>query len=373
MIRFLIMFLFFGLHVSLPARAQVLTDAALQQTILKATDNIYGYDFAEANQHIAQLRARYPQHPVGPLLKAVSLLWQYMPLADHKEATAQFAQAVEQSIGLSEKLLAKNKNDPEGVFFALTAHGYMALKHNNEKEQMKAVGESRRAYGYMKSGFKLMERNPEFYFTTGLYNYYIERYPMDHPIVKPFMFFFQDGSMPLGLQQMDIAAKRAIFTRVETCYYLANIYLKHENQPAKALGYLKFLTDKYPNNPLFQMRYAESLLLLGRYAEARPVMQRMGQFVGNRLMPLALRAFEGLLAERADHNDRAATEQYQAALKLKGSHAYTAEYQNVAYAGLARIAARAGQRDPAKNYYRKVLEKTEYIGLQREARAFLKE
>jgi Tfp pilus assembly protein PilF len=185
------------------------------------------------------------------------------------------------------------------------------------------------------------------------------------------MIFFQDGNMALGLQQMDVASKRAVFTRIETSYYLANIFLKHENQPGRALPYLKFLTEKYPNNPLFWMRYAETLLLLGRYAEARPVVARLRQFP-NRMLVLALHVFDGLLAERADGSDKAAAEQYRAALPLKGYHAYTAEYQSFANAGLARIAARANQRDQARAYYKKVLEVTEYVGLQREARAFLK-
>ncbi len=359
------------LLLTLPLRAQVLTDASMRQTILTATDNIYGYDFAEANTAIESLRRQYPLHPVGPLLKAISLLWQYMPLEENKTATAQFSQLIEQSIQLSEKMLERNKNDPEGVFFALTAHGYMALRHNNEKEQLKAVGESRRAYGYMKSGFKLMDRNPEFYFTTGLYNYYVERYPLDHPIVKPFMFLFQNGNMALGLQQMDTASKRAIFTRIETSYYLANIYLKHESQPGKAIGYIKFLTDKFPNNPLFQMRYAETLLSMGHYAEARPVIARLRQFP-NRMLAVAINTFDGILAERADKSDAAAAERYRAALPLKSYHAYTEEYQSFANAGLARIAARANQREQARAYYKKVLDVTEYTGLQREAKAFLK-
>ncbi|MEZ0611599.1 hypothetical protein ACAW74_24015 [Fibrella sp. WM1] len=47
---------------------------------------------------------------------------------------------------------------------------------------LKAVGESRKAYVYMKDGFQLMDKNVEFYFSTGLYNYYVERYPIGHSV-----------------------------------------------------------------------------------------------------------------------------------------------------------------------------------------------
>lgn len=357
------------LLVPVVAQAQVLTDSSLQQTILKALDHIYNFEFAEAEPYIRQIRARYPQHPVGPVLKAVQTQWQYFPIKNNPAATAQFVQAATQALDLCEKRLDKDDKDPEAIFFALTAHGYMALKYNNEREQMKAVGESRRAYRYMKDGFKLMDKNPEFYFTTGLYNYYVERYPMDHPIVKPLMFFFQNGDMALGIRQMETAAKRGLFTRTETNYYLAHLFLKYENQPARALSYTKALTDKYPDNPFYNMLNTEALLLTGRYADAQPALQHLRQ-MPYKWLNVAVAAFGGLVAEKAQHNDREAMDYYQSALKQPVVDNYTKEYHAFANAGLARIAARAGNHDLAKAHYKKVLDMAEYQSLQQEAKAF---
>ncbi|WP_246202326.1 tetratricopeptide repeat protein [Spirosoma agri] len=364
-----IFFLLSFLCLSVLARAQALTESGLQQTVLKTLDLIYNFEFTEADVLIRQIQTRYPQHPISPILRATQLELQYLPLHENKAATAQFIQAANQGLDLAKKMLDKNENDPEGVFFALTAHSYLASLYNNKGESLKAVGESKKAYNFLRTGFDLANKNPDFHFTSGLYNYYIERYPMDHSIVRPFMFFFQDGDMAQGLKQMDMAARKGAFMRVGANYYLAHIYLKHEMSPSKAAVYTKYLADKYPNNPLFGMINAEALLLSGRYAEARPYVQRLKQ-MSNKLVPLAVNTFEGMLAEYADKDDKEALQFYEAGLKLPFSESYTKEYHAFDYSGIARIAARANDPNRAKMYYKKALAVGEYKSLVREAKAY---
>ncbi|WP_420149336.1 tetratricopeptide repeat protein [Spirosoma sp.] len=357
------------LCLSLNVQAQVIQDPVAQQLILKALDDIYSMEFPQADAQIRQLQARYPQHPVALILRATQLDIQNLPLAENKAATAQFIQVVNQAMELSKRMIDKNEDDPEAVFFMLTCHSYMASLYHNQGESLKAVSESKRAYSFLRDGFKLMDKNPDFYFTSGLYNYYVERYPIDHPIVRPFMFFFADGDIALGIKQMDVATHKAMFMRPVANYYLSHILMKHESNPTRAVGYMKYLVDKYPNNPLFAMTYAEALLLAGRYVEARPAVQRLKQ-MPNKLVPLAFNTFSGMLAELADKNDREAAEFYQTALKQPSNEAYTQEYQAFAYAGLARIAARSDNRNQAKMYYKKVLAVGEYKSLIREAKAY---
>jgi Tfp pilus assembly protein PilF len=146
--------------------------------------------------------------------------------------------------------------------------------------------------------------------------------------------------------------------------------LKHEMQPNRAVTYTKYLADKYPNNPLFSMTNVEALLLAGRYVEARPYLKQLKQS-NNKLVPMAVNLFEGMLEEHADKDDKTATESYQAALKLPFNDPYTKEYHAMAYAGLARIAARSNNRNSAKTFYKKALSVGRYKGLIKEAKAYL--
>ncbi|MBD2704058.1 hypothetical protein IC229_25660 [Spirosoma sp. BT702] len=351
------------------APAQVINDPATQQTILKVLDSIYNLEFKEADILIRQLQIKYPQHPIGPILRATQLDIQYLPLAENKAATSQFMQSVAQAMEFTKKMLDKDENNPEAKFFMLTCHSYLAAQYHNQGESLKAVGESKKAYSYLRDGSKLMEKIPDFYFTTGLYNYYVERYPIDHPIVRPFMFFFADGDIALGIKQMDVATRKALFMRPVANYYLSHVLLKHETNAGRAIGYTKYLVDKYPDNPLFAMTYVESLMLAGRYVEARPYVQRL-KTMPNKLVPLAFNTFSGMLAEQDEKDDKEAATYYQTALKQPFNEGYTKEYQAFAYAGLARIAARANDRTQAKLYYKKALSVGEYKSLIKEAKAY---
>lgn len=361
--------LFILLLSSFLSRAQILTDPTAQQAVVKALDHIYNYEFAEAAPYIRQLQVTYPQSPIVPVLRALTIQWQYLPISDSRTITNQYVAQVDQAIQKVEQLIDKNDKDPEAVFLGLTAHGYMAMKHNFDNESMKAVSESRKAYNYMKDGFGLMDKNVEFYFSTGLYNYYVERYPIDHPVVKPFMLFFKDGDIALGLKQMDVSARKATFTRPEANFYLAHIYVKHESNFPKAVDYMDYLVDHFPKNPIFQMRYVEALLLAGRYADGQVALKKL-KTMRHRLLPAAISTFDGIVAERMARDDSAAVVAYNAALKLPVNIAYTKEYHGLAYAGLARIAARANNRALAKSYYKKVLDTSEYKFAVREAKAF---
>ncbi|MGA0558882.1 tetratricopeptide repeat protein [Larkinella sp. VNQ87] len=363
------LFLFFLFPFASPA--QLLNDADIQQVILKATDKIYNYEFDEAEEYIRQVKVKYPQHPVVPVLKAVQMYWQFLPLNENKSATAQYMSYLNQGIALSKKLLDRNENDPEGVFFALASHGYLAMKYHYDDETMKAVGEAQKAYGYLKKGFKLMEKNPEFYFSTGLYNYYIERYPADHPVSKPLLLFFQDGDMALGLKQMETASRRGLFTRTETAIYLSHIYLEHESQPARAAYFMKPLADKYPKNPIFNLECAEGLVQSGRYREAQPYLERL-QKMPQRFLAMPVSTLEGLIEEKLNGDLKGAAEKYQAAIKLPMNAVFTKQYAAHSYSGLARIAAQTGDRNRAKSMYKKALDLAGYKSTIREAKSYLK-
>ncbi len=353
------------------AKAQLLYDAPTQNLVLEAIDHIYNYEFGSVEPLARQIRAKYPNHPVNPLLKAIQLHWQYLPVKDNKAMSGQYQSYLQECLNKAKVLEKDAKTRPEAAFFSMAGHGYIALIHNYNDDKIKAASEGKKAYNYVMDGFKYMERNPEFYFSSGLYNYYVIRYPEDHPIVKPLILFFKDGNREEGLRQMDIAARKGIFTRTESAFYLARIFLKHELRYEKASNYLSTLTQKYPNNPIFLMKNIEALLLLGQYEEAEPFLERFKRRT-DKFFPIASHTFEGIVEEKHLKHDGAAAKAYQTALRQPFDSEYTKEYHAFAYAGLARIALRAGDRAKATAYYKKAEELAEYKALIKEIKTFLK-
>jgi tetratricopeptide (TPR) repeat protein len=354
------------------SHAQLLNDTTMQAQIKQAIDKIYNFEFAAAEPMIASIRKSYPQHPVSSLLMALFTSWKNFPMDPKTEAYQAYQSYLTETLNRTNKLFENDKNNPEGVFFALSAHSYQGLIASEDKEYMKALGEAKKAYNYLRKGFDYVEQYPEFYFTTGLYNYYVVQYPQDHSIIKPFMFFFSSGDKALGLKQMETSIQKGIFTRTEAQYWLMHIYLKHEVKPKRAAVFAETLVKKYPNNILYVMRYTEALIASGQYDVALPFIKQLMAHK-HKAFQSAAYVFQGVILEKQANNQAQARAHYHHALDLATSDKrYTNEYYAMAYAGLARISDREGNKENARSYYKKALEMAEYQATIQEAKGYLK-
>ncbi|WP_025762420.1 tetratricopeptide repeat protein [Dyadobacter tibetensis] len=351
------------------SKAQLLNDPAAMKTIQKSLDRIYNLEFAEAQKLIDRIEVQYPGHPVSHILDSFVLFWKYLPVKDHKTMSKVYVQHLNKCLDAVDKKFGKDSKDPEAVFYTMVARGYLAMMYNYNGEMLSAASEGKKAYNAFTEGLKLTNKNPEFYFTSGMYNYYVEVYPEEHPIVKPLLIFFKSGDKELGLRQIEIGTRLGTITKAESCFYLAHIFTKYENKTEKAASFMQKLVDWYPQNPLYAMKYAEALLLAGRFDQAEDKLNMIKK-ISTGFYPGAYQTFQGLVFEKSLRNDQAAKTCYLASLKLPHDSQYTEEYISIAYAGLARIAHREGDKAKAKAYYKKCLEKAEYRALVAEAKAY---
>ena len=367
--RRILIFVVFHL-LTFSVSAQLLNDNEMKQTLTKGLDKLYNYEFKEADLLFQKVKAKYPQHPVTPLINALQIQWQSLPIEKNPKALAQYMMMLEKCQKLAEPMLKDPAKKPEATFFLLASHGYITLAYTYKKEQIKAANEARKAYAYMKDGFGMMERNPEFYFTSGLYNYYRIQYPETHPIVKPVVIFFEDGNKRLGLQQLEQAVQKSVFSRVEAAYYFMNVNIKYESNYNKALGYATLLNEKYPNNTIYLMRYTEALVMAGKYDEASSKLTLLRKNSSS-IYQLAANLFEGIITEKYKKNDKLAGELYTSVIKSEPDERYTKEYYAMAYLGLGRIANRAGNKKRAEEMFNKVLDDAENKGVIAEAKKYL--
>ncbi|QHT71239.1 ABC transporter substrate-binding protein [Rhodocytophaga rosea] len=362
----------FCLLFPLTVRAQLLNDTLVQKQVILAIDKIYNFEFTEAEPVISTIRKKYPKHPVSSLLMALYTSWKYFPIDSKSQAYQTYQQYLKESLERTNQIYGEDTDNPEGVFFALSAHSYLALVASEERDYMKAMGEAKRTYVYMKKGFDLMSKYPEFYFTTGLYNFYVVEYPENHSAVKPFMLFFADGDKALGLKQMEQSITTGTFTRTEAAYWLAHIYIKHEIKPLKALQFTQQLINKYPGNVQYIMRHTEMLIATGKYDQAQPYIKQLIAHT-HKMIQSSGYVFLGLIQEKQTKNFALARTHFQHAFKLsQPDRRFTMDYYALAYAAMARMSDREGNRQAARDYYKKVLDMAEYEGTIKEAKNYLK-
>lgn len=363
---FLASLLFFT-TLSSTTNAQLLEDPTAKEQIKKGLDKLYNFEFESAEVIFKPIKKKYEHHPVTDLLSAIQLQWKYLGIENNPTALNSYITHLKKCRQKAEILFAKPDHKAEATFFMLASHGYIALSYNYQKEFSKASNEARQAYGYLKDGFKFTDKNPDFNFTTGIYNFYRIQYPITHPVVKPVMVFFEGGNKSLGKKQLAVAVEESIFVRTEAASYLANIYVKYEKDFKNGLKYTAINGTKYPNNPIFRIKYIEALLLNQQFEKANQLLHPLSTNISS-IHKIIVPFFRGYEAEINQKNDKIAAGFYAKALQEKPDARNTDEYYAQACLGMGNIMQRANDKEKARYFYKKCLAYAEYTWVIEEAK-----
>ena len=372
---FLSIGLFFAAFGNLAAQTppELMQDKPAQENVKLAIDQIYGFNFDQTEVYLKKLRPKYNGHPVLPLLTAFNLYWKYMPVSMREKEFAEYKAALIETAELSNKILKRDSENTEAVFFQMMSMMMLAKLEGDVGEYGHAVNHARKAYVSIRKGFGLKSRYPEFYFTCGLYDYYREIYPEENPVYRPFMNLFMPGSKQKGIIELETASKKSVFTGLEALIFLTRINLYHENKPLEAVEFAATAIKGYPKNTIANLLYGEALCAAKRWNEAEGVLQKI-QDTPNNFYRFGAEALLGLVAEKGDKNPKAAKVLYLKAIETARPYRKLGEnHQGLSYAGLARIADAAGEKPKARAYYKKAFDLCSYRSVKAEAKAYLRE
>jgi hypothetical protein len=369
------LFAFFVLiRLLTPASAQykMLDDSGTNLLVQHAIDSIYNLNFNSADSIIEILDKRLGEYPGNYLLRAFYLNWKYKPLKEGDDAYVQFESHLNKAISLSKEMLVKNENDEEANFFMMAGHAFLAELYVNNGQNLKSLGEAKNAYKYIKIGFNQLDRNPEFYFSSGIYNYYRVKYPEENPFFKTFLWFFKSGNKPEGLEMLKKGAEKASFTRAECITYLFHIYLRYEDDPARAIQYARILKNKYANNLHYTANFIENSLRLKQnnnlMAEIKKLLdskQSYYQYLGEIFYGNYLDLFQNKSAEALIHYNKA--DHIGDEKKCRVPH-----YDSILYLGFGRVYRVQGQKDLEVSYLKKSMKSAEYQAYRKDAEVLLK-
>jgi hypothetical protein len=336
-------------------------------------DQIYDNQFPAAEVTFTQLEKLVPKHPAIDLLRGVSLYYQWFPARADVKLRQRCIQQLEVSAKKADdwqKTLKKTNGtdrsataQPEAMFLYFTAEAMLAKISHVEHEPFAAIGHAKNAYPYIQKGKTFQQQYPDFYLSTGLYNFYREVYPEIHPYYKTVAWVMVAGDKKLGMTQLQLATKQALFVRTEAILYLTHLLTDYENKPTDALPYLAHLVVTYPNNPYWRFKYAEALLN-ARQLDAIPheISQLMSvpELVYHQMGTL-LKARYALEKGQRSAAQTHAEEVVHSSVRDESVRAY-------AYLVLARVATLQGQQKQSRQYYKQLLEFAEYPVLRNEAR-----
>ncbi|HEX4963752.1 MAG TPA: tetratricopeptide repeat protein [Thermoanaerobaculia bacterium] len=268
------------LLASLPALARpqtILDDAEFRAQAQAGLDRLYDMDFNGADAAFAAISKRYPDHPVGPFLEALSPWWQIQVNSLDESRDDDFLKAMDQVLDRCERRLKKDRQDLDGMFFEAGAHALRGRLNADRERWFRAARDGQKALHYLEEVRKRDPQNPDLLLGVGLFDYLADVVPRQHPFLKVFTSFFPKGSRERGLAELHTAAEKGQFVSTEAAFSLLQVYFVFENDYATSLHYARLLRDRYPDNSLFHVYEGRSFARLNLWDEARRTLQEVAQ------------------------------------------------------------------------------------------------
>ncbi len=356
-----------GLFFSQLSEAQglLLQDKAAIDSIKASVHHLYDFKFEQSQKSLAKFKTKYGSHPGFLLLSCIRNYWKNFPINGKAKEYETYKKDLSQVVKLAEAMMKKYPKSPEPGYYFMTANLMLARHHSEDGEFITAVNETRKAYPLIKKGFSMKASFPDYYFTTGLYNYYRVAFPENHPAYSPFTVFFPDGNKEQGLKELVTATQKSYFSAAEAKVFLCSIYLRDYFDIPKSLEHTSSLYKLYPNNWVFSILYGESLLESGKKEEAGPIIRNL---LGRTETAALLSGYylQGFQERLFGRNDAAKWNWQKALMYGKSNDRLSKGQVGLAYNELAKLALEEGNRDLAKKYFRLASENCSYAKVKKD-------
>lgn len=324
--------------------------------VCRGVDYIYNLQFTEAREIYRRIKSMYPEHPMTFVFKGLITYWENYPLLPSSAARESYENDLIHAIELCEEKPHPN-DQAEYLLSNLGARGMLLLFYADNDMSMDVFSYASSTYQYVKQTFNHTNSYADFYFFTGLYNYYREAYPEAHPVYKSLAFLFPKGDRAKGLRELQIASKKAIVLKAEAYSFLSGIYISFENNFQQAYFYSKSLHDLYPRNPQYLAVYVKNLLLVKRYGEAESIIKSSRSRISNPYYQSQLSIFNGILYEKKYKDFKQAQSFYSKGIKeISAFGEFGNEYAAYAYFGLSRIYDAKGDKHYKKLYRKQAMD-----------------
>jgi len=332
----------------------------LLEQVESCLDFTYGFSFPKARHIQHKLAKLTPEHPAPVFLEALIIYWENFPLTPDEKASDQFLELMDRVVEMAEAYAKEESTHLEGIFFDLFGRAFQAMFWADNGKPIKVIPDLGSMYRHTKEGFDLKDDFIEFYFSTGLYKYYIEAYPEARPVYKPLVSFMESGDKELGLQQLEYAINNAVYLKVESLLFMSLIQLNYEDNLSSAYYYMSKLHGRYPGNLYYQGLLATILLHLQKYGEVNSLLETISPQKDSYSEMIRTMA-EAYMAEHVAKNTSLAKTGYLTTVALADSFGPIADiYKAIGYMGLSRIYEKEGLESDSRRYARRASNHTVY-------------
>lgn len=334
----------------------MLKDTSTMKLVCKGVDYIYDLQFQKANEVYREIESAYPGHPMNYIYNGLLKYWENYPLTVNSPLRESFEKDMLHAIELCEKRPHPG-NEAEYLLCNIGARSMLLLFYADNDLSMDVISLASGTYPLLKKTFGYTDVFSDFYFFTGLYNYYREAYPENHQVYKPLALLFPKGDKAKGLKELQIASKNAIVLKAEAYSFLTGIYMNFETNFQRAGIYSESLHNLYPGNLEYMAEYIKNLLLLKRYDDAENLIKSIRPNTLNAYFQAEFSVFNGILYEKKFHDLTQAQDFYTKGIRDLGPFGeFGNDIAAYAYFGLSRISEINNDKHYKRIYRKQAME-----------------
>lgn len=358
----------------------LLENIGIQIESTAAINNMYNFNFDEAEAQFYKLKEQFPHHPLAYFLLALSEWWKINVNVENTEYDEKFLAYLDTAISKAHQLYRIPQYKVESAFFLAAGYGFQGRLYAERKSWAKAAIAGKNSLKYLDDCKGKGYLSPELLFGDALYNYFSVWIPENYPLLRPIMAFFPKGDKKLGLEQLRYVARNAFYTRTEAQYFLMRILASEENDLPAALQVSEYLFHTFPDNPYFHRYYARMLYSTGQLRAAEKVSLEIlaridsGRVGYEEISGRYASFYLGQFYEQQQDYEKA-EQYYKRTIEFaEAIDATDSGYYLYAMLSMGEIAMREGDEQKAKEYFKKVKKDAKRKEpVHKRARSLLKE
>ena len=356
----------------------------------------FDVDYDTARAKYGEIRKRLPHHPAGDLYLAMVTWLEHLYKSrrlqtglyrDQSSFYAGADKANEETEGdtvdpavdrtfrdlmaqakiKALALAARDKNDPDAVYFLGAVYGVMAgYEASTARKFFAALRNGSRSVDAHQKVLKLKPDYYDAYLTVGMYDYIMGSLPFTYKAIAAMAG--HRGNKERGIRRLQTVIEKDPVAADGARVLLLAIY-QNQKRYQEALDILEYLTVKYPRNYLVKLEKASTLVSLKNTQDAyRAFEELLQEPAAGQVADLIHYQFAEALA--LNHEYKRAAEHFQAVPKCRGAEPNLA---TVALLRSAQVYDLAGLRTEALAQYKVVLTRPNVYDSREQTQRGLKE
>lgn len=246
---------FFGSALFVSAQdgdaVSLLEDPVFEEQAKRGLGFLYNMQFTEAENVFAGLAAQHPDHPAAAFMGALVPWWQILADLSDTSHDDAFYDAMSDVVRRSDRMLRRDRNDLDALFFKGAALAFRARLRANRRDYFRAAFDANSAKDYVIDVARRDPGNADYQFGKGVYDYYAQTLRDDYPRFRSLLGLFARGDRERGLRLLESTFQDGTYLQAEAAYQLALLYYLHERDYDGAMRYTRWLRYYYPDNAFF--------------------------------------------------------------------------------------------------------------------------